>query len=102
MEREDKSKKVVKEKRSVKKTKALAESGETIPAVEKRKASAQKKAGSTPATDSQNQIQDPTIEQIQLRAYFVAQRRLSLGMAGDSISDWIQAERELKKEAEVH
>jgi hypothetical protein len=102
MEREDKLKKVVKEKRSVKKTKALAESGETIPAVERKKASAQKKGSSAPATNSENHIQDPTIEQIQLRAYFIGERRLSLGIAGDSTADWVQAERELKGEAKVH
>jgi len=43
MEREDKSKKVVKEKRSAKKTKALADSGEATSAVETKKASAQKR-----------------------------------------------------------
>ena len=101
MEREDKSKKVVKEKRSVKKAKALAESGETIPIVETKKASPKKGKSSAPATTGENKIQDPTIEQIQLRAYFIGEKRVSLGTAGDSTSDWVQAERELKEEAEV-
>ena len=101
MEREDKSKKVVKEKRSVKKTKALVESGEATSAVETKKASGQKRKSSTPATAHDDRIQSPTIAQIQLRAYFIAERRVSLGIAGDSMSDWVQAERELKEEAEV-
>jgi hypothetical protein len=40
----------------------------------------------------------PTLEQIQLRAYFVSERRQRLGSPGDSTSDWIQAERELRDE----
>ena len=100
MEPEDKSKKVVKEKRSAKKTKAPAEAGDAIPVVaEKRKASPRKKAASAPAPISENNIEGPTIEQIQQRAYFISERRVSLGIAGDSTSDWIQAERELKEEA---
>jgi len=101
MEREDKSKKVVKEKRSVKKTKVLVESGEATPAVETKKASAQKRKTSPPATAHDERVQSPTIEQIQLRAYFIGEKRVSLGTAGDSTSDWVQAERELKEEAEV-
>ena len=100
MEREDKSKKVVKEKRSVKKTKAPAEPGDTIPAVaEKKKASTRKKVASAPATIGQDIIEAPSIEQIQLRAYFISERRASLGIDGNSMSDWIQAERELKEKA---
>jgi hypothetical protein len=100
MEREDKSKKVVKEKRSVKKTKALAESGETIPVAETKKASPRKRRTADPATTTEKNIQDPTVEQIQLRAYFIGQKRVSLGIAGDSTSDWVQAEWELKEEAQ--
>jgi hypothetical protein len=100
MEPEDKAKKVVKEKRSVKKTKVPAEAGDATPVVaEKKKASSRKKVASAPATISENIIEAPSIEQIQLRAYFISERRMSLGIAGNSTSDWIQAERELKEEA---
>ena len=91
----------MKEKRSVKKTKALAESGEATPVVETKKASAKKGKSSAPATTDDSKIQDPTIQQIQLRAYFIGERRVSLGIAGDSTSDWVQAERELREEAAV-
>jgi hypothetical protein len=40
-----------------------------------------------------------TAEQIQLRAYFIAERRRSSGVAGDQSADWDQAEQELRAEA---
>jgi len=39
-----------------------------------------------------------TVEQIQLRAYFIAERRRNLGIAGDETFDWVQAERDLHSE----
>jgi hypothetical protein len=39
-----------------------------------------------------------TKEQIELRAYFIAERRKALGLGGDEIDDWAQAERELREE----
>jgi hypothetical protein len=100
MEREDKSKKVVKEKRSVKKTKVPKGLGDSTPVVaEEEKTSTRKKVASPPATISENSTEAPSIEQIQLRAYFISERRMRLGIAGNSTSDWIQAERELKEQA---
>jgi len=40
-----------------------------------------------------------TREQIQRRAYFIAERRKSSGGRGDENEDWAQAERELREEA---
>ena len=40
-----------------------------------------------------------TIEDISLRAYFIAERRQAMGWPGDSTSDWVEAERQLKAEA---
>jgi hypothetical protein len=40
-----------------------------------------------------------TPEQIQHRAYLIAERRKSLGISGDETGDWAQAERELRTEA---
>ena len=37
-------------------------------------------------------------EQVELHAYFIADRRRKLGMPGDETSDWVQAERELLSE----
>ena len=39
-----------------------------------------------------------TTEQIQVRAYFIAERRKALGLSGDETGDWAQAERELRAE----
>jgi sugar phosphate isomerase/epimerase len=40
----------------------------------------------------------PTLEEIQLRAYFIWERRGKLGIAGDANQDWITAEQELRAE----
>ena len=38
-------------------------------------------------------------EDIALRAYFIAEKRQQQGQPGDSQSDWIEAERQLRAEA---
>ncbi|MBE2203108.1 MAG: DUF2934 domain-containing protein [Chthoniobacterales bacterium] len=38
-------------------------------------------------------------EEIGLRAYYIAERRQKMGWHGDSTSDWVEAERQLKAEA---
>ena len=40
-----------------------------------------------------------TIEDISLRAYFIAERRKSHGLHGDETADWVEAERQLLIEA---
>ena len=34
-----------------------------------------------------------------MRAYFIAERRIQLSLAGDSAHDWIEARRQLIEEA---
>ncbi len=41
----------------------------------------------------------PSSEAIALRAYFVSEKRQREGLPGNSDSDWIEAERQLKQEA---
>jgi hypothetical protein len=41
-------------------------------------------------------VQEPTFEEIQLQAYFIAERRARLGVPGDAASDWVEAEAVLK------
>ena len=36
---------------------------------------------------------------IALRAYYIAEKRQKLGIPGDSTSDWVEAERQLRAEA---
>ena len=37
-----------------------------------------------------------TMKDIDLKAYYLAERRKDLGLPGDSESDWLQAEQELR------
>ncbi|MEI6033922.1 MAG: DUF2934 domain-containing protein [Verrucomicrobiae bacterium] len=39
-----------------------------------------------------------TCDDIGLRAYFIAERRHKMGWPGDSTSDWVEAERQLRSE----
>ena len=41
---------------------------------------------------------DPTDEQIQMRAYFISERRRRFDLPGDANSDWIEAKRQLLTE----
>ena len=43
----------------------------------------------------------PTFEQVQLRAYFISERRRKLGLPGDESHDWLAAEQELREEPKV-
>ena len=101
MEREEKSKKVAKEKRSVKKTKIAEPAAKEIPPAPVAQVSAVRKsigAGVAKRPASPAKATEPTYEQVQLRAYFIGERRRSLGISGDETSDWVQAELEVKAE----
>src|SRR6516225_6395439 len=40
-------------------------------------------------------------DRVALRAYFIGERRRTLGIPGDPTSDWLQAERELLEETKL-
>jgi hypothetical protein len=46
-------------------------------------------------------IAQPSSEQVALRAYFIGERRRTLGIQGDETSDWVAAERELREESQT-
>ena len=99
MEGEEKTKKVAKEKRSVKKSKAVVlPTKEISPAPVAEKPAGRKTTGTGTAMRPvrSSQAKEPSYEQVQLRAYFIGERRKSLGISGDETSDWVQAELELK------
>jgi hypothetical protein len=101
MEREEKSKKVAKEKRSVKKSKTVSLPAKEIPAAPIAETPPVRKSADTGTAKRavrSSKAKEPTYEQVQLRAYFIGERRKSLGIPGDETSDWVQAERELKAE----
>jgi hypothetical protein len=66
-------------------------------ATKSKKVSTKRKKQST-TKDQRSDSAEITIEQIQLRAYFVAESRLKHGLPGDATSDWVQAEKELREE----
>jgi hypothetical protein len=41
---------------------------------------------------------DPSDEQIQMRAYFISERRRRFALSGDANSDWLEAKRQLLAE----
>jgi hypothetical protein len=47
-------------------------------------------------------LEEPTFEQIQLRAYFISERRRNAGLPGDDQTDWLQAREELINELKGH
>jgi hypothetical protein len=55
-------------------------------------------AGTAKPPAHSKKVKEPSYEQVQLRAYFIGERRKSLGIPGDETSDWVQAELELKAE----
>ena len=70
----------------------------------KRAALKKKPTPPAPSTDSRQasapkQIVEPSDDEIRLRAYFIAERRIRLSLPGDSDHDWIEARRQLIEEA---
>ncbi|HMG04462.1 MAG TPA: hypothetical protein VK581_03315, partial [Chthoniobacterales bacterium] len=49
--------------------------------------------------DSPAKVSGPSDDEIRIRAYFLAERRLELSLPGDSAHDWIEAKRQLIEEA---
>lgn len=41
----------------------------------------------------------PSQDEIAVRAYFISEQRQKIGRTGDHLSDWIEAEKQLKAEA---
>lgn len=66
-------------------------------APKRKPASASKPPGRAKA--SRDVAAEPSDEEIRIRAYFIAERRLQLSLQGDSAHDWIEAKRQLVEEA---
>jgi hypothetical protein len=96
MEGDVKLKKGTSQKRSAKKSKATEVAAPTTKGSveETAKPSAKRKQSNT----RKKAARHPSVEQIQLRAYFIAERRRQLGIPGDETADWVQAEKELRTE----
>ena len=61
-------------------------------------ATAKKPAAKKPAAPKAKKAPAYTQEDVALRAYFISEKRRQLGVAGDSHSDWIEAERQIAAE----
>jgi hypothetical protein len=72
------------------KRKKAAKKKKTVRAI---KPAAPKRASSSAS------IHEPSDEEIRIRAYFIAERRIQLSLQGDSAHDWIEARRQLVEEA---
>jgi hypothetical protein len=80
------------------KAKTTSSSPKKKKAAPKKKAATSKPAASKKA-DSPAKVSGPSDEEIRIRAYFLAERRLQLSLPGDSAHDWIEAKRQLLEEA---
>jgi hypothetical protein len=68
-------------------------------AVPKKKTVRAIKPGAPKKASSSASIREPSDEEIRIRAYFIAERRIQLSLQGDSAHDWIEARRQLVEEA---
>jgi len=79
----------------------VTRSQQTPSATSTRKSTTSKTGSSTTSSRSKSRKKNPvqpSSEQVALRAYFIAERRRTLGVHGDETSDWVAAERELIEE----
>jgi hypothetical protein len=72
----------------------------TAPTTETKKRRKSSKARSAATTRKPTPL-SPSFEQVQLRAYFISERRRKLGLPGDESHDWLTAEQELRQELSV-
>jgi len=68
-------------------------------AAPKKKTPRAVKPATSKKTSARSSIHKPSDEEIRLRAYFIAERRIQLSLEGDSAHDWIEARRQLIEEA---
>lgn len=58
-----------------------------------------KPAAKKPTRPGKKKDAHPKQEDLALRAYFLAEKRQKLGLPGDALADWIEAERQLAAES---
>ena len=74
-------------------------SSQAFPAKKTSKKAAASAVAEIPAKPQNKKVIQDSREQVALRAYFIGERRRSLGIVGDETSDWVQAEQELSQES---
>src|SRR5260221_1626078 len=102
---EEKTKKKRVQKRAVRKKAKAAEPVSTAasPVVTPETKKPRKSSSKAKTTSKTPKVINllPTFEQVQVRAYFISERRRKLGLPGDEGHDWLAAERELLAELKV-
>ena len=68
-------------------------------ATPKKKTIRASKSATSKKASSPVSAREPSDEEIRIRAYFIAERRIQLSLEGDSAHDWIEAKRQLVEEA---
>jgi hypothetical protein len=74
--------------------KSARKSGSRKTAVKKSTAPSKQHKRAEPARKHRH----PTDEEIRMRAYFIAERRVQMGMPGSEHDDWLEARRQLEAE----
>ena len=80
------------------KAKATSSSPKKKKTAPKKKAASAAKPTASENAVSPEKISGPSDEEIRIRAYFIAERRMQLSLTGDSTHDWIEAKRQLIEE----
>lgn len=64
-----------------------------------RKAATKKKTTGQKRAVTKTVLQEPSVADIRLRAYFIAERRVQLALQGDPARDWLEAKQQLLQES---
>ena len=83
--------------RTAAKPKAATRTAGTAPAAKPAKKEAAKPSAKAAAKPIAIRLED-----VALRAYFIAEKRQQLCLPGDSLGDWVEAERQLLSERATH
>jgi len=79
-------------------TRSQRTASSSAPAKKSKSGSSSHSAATARDKSQKKSLARPSSEQVALRAYFIGERRRTLGIHGDETSDWVAAEQELLEE----
>ena len=79
-------------------TRSQRTASSSAPAKKSKSGSSSNSAATAKDKSQKKSLARPSSEQVALRAYFIGERRRTLGIHGDETSDWVAAEQELLEE----
>lgn len=68
-------------------------------AAKKSKTARAAKAPAVEVGEPSTTRREPTDDEVRIRAYFIAERRMQLSMPGSEAEDWLEARRQLQNES---